>query len=108
MTPVPGKSRILVICTASLARFVPALGAMAAIRAVHQDAHIVLLTQGALVEFAATAPYFDDVWGDETVGRRHLGTLRALQRRLRSFTFDAVYDFDDSAHARRLFWMMYG
>ncbi len=62
------KPRLLIISTQGLKRFVPALGVMGAIRAYHRDAHIVLLTTRNVTAFAGTAPYFDDIWIDETDG----------------------------------------
>ena len=102
------KPRILVICASGLARFVPALGAMGAIRATHRDSEIILLTARATSAFAATAPYFDEVWADETDGALNLGQLWRLRARLRAAPFDRVYDLDGTPHSRRLFWLMYG
>ena len=64
----PPRPRIWVISAGALERFVPALGAMGAIRAYHEDAEIVLLTARGSSAFATTAPYFDQVWVDETDG----------------------------------------
>jgi ADP-heptose:LPS heptosyltransferase len=106
------KPRILIISTSGLARFVAALGAMGAIRAHHHDANIVLLTARATSAFAATAPYFDDVWTDDSDGVLHLPKLWSLRKRLRALTeaqpFDRVYDLDGTAHSRRIFWALYG
>ncbi len=102
------SSRVLVIAAAGLARFVPALGTLAAIRASHHGSVIVLLTAPDLVDFAATAPYFDEVWGDSTLGSRDIRTFLSLRRRLRESHFDRIYDLDATAHTRRLFWLLYG
>ena len=104
----PARPRILVICAAGLERFVPALGAMGAIRAHHEGSEIILLAARAASAFAATAPYFDDVWIDETDGRLSIQPLLALRRRLRAQTFDRVYDLDGTPASRRIFWLLYG
>lgn len=106
--PATMRPRILVLATAGLARFVPALGAMGAIRANHAGAHIVLLTARATSAFAATAPYFDEVWIDDTDGKVEIRRLWSLRARLNAAAFDRVYDLDATAHSRRLFWAMYG
>jgi len=100
--------RILVISTAGLAHFVPALGAMGAIRAYHSDAKIILLTTPATEGFAATAPYFDEVWTDDTGGALDIRRLWKLRARLIAEPFTRVYDLDGSSHSWRLFWLMYG
>ena len=100
--------RILVVATAGLERFVPALGPMAALRAHHHGATIILLTSPLIAAFAAASPYFSDVWVDETVTSRDLRKWLALRARLREQPFDRVYDFDASAHSKAIFWLMYG
>lgn len=108
----PQKPRLLVISTQGLKRFVPALGVMGSIRAYHRDAHIVLLTARATTAFADTAPYFDEIWTDETDGGlRNIGDLArlwALRAKLIEKPFDRVYDLDANAHSWRLFWLMHG
>ncbi len=100
--------RILVIATTGLERFVPALGAMAALRAHHHGATVILLTTAVIAVFAAASPYFNDVWVDETAGSRDMRRWLALRRRLREQPFDRVYDFDASDHSKSVFWLMYG
>ena len=102
------KPRILVISAQGLVRFVPALGALGAIRATHREAHIVLLTAPSTSAFAATAPYFDEIWTDDTGGALDLRRLWALRARLKAAAFERVYDLDATPHSRRLFWLMYG
>ncbi len=104
----PPRPRILVIAAAGLARFVPALGALGAIRAYHRDAEIILLTARATSAFATTAPYFDQVWIDESDGEFKLRTLLDLRARLIAQPFMRVYDLDGSAHSKRVFWLLYG
>lgn len=101
-------TRILVICTSGLARFMPALGAMASIRASHSGAQIILLTAAETAGFAATAPYFDEVWTDETRGNWDIPHILNLRRRLRGLAFDRVYDLDCDSHSTFLFRLMHG
>lgn len=100
--------RILVISTSGLARFVPALGAMASIRASHQGAAITLLTGPETGAFASTVPYFDDVWIDETVAGWDIPHILNLRRRLRTGPFDRIYDLDCDSHSTFLFRLMHG
>ena len=100
--------RILVIATTGLERFVPALGSMAALRAHHHGATIILLTTAVIAAFAASSPYFNGVWVDDTEGSRDVRRWLALRRRLREQAFDRVYDFDASPHSKTIFWLMYG
>ena len=99
----PPRPRILVIATSGLGRFVPALGAMGAIRAHHRDAKIILLTDRATSAFAPTATYFDDVWIDESDGELKWRQLLDLRMRLMALPFARVYDLDASVHSKRLF-----
>ena len=100
--------RILVISTSGLARFVPALGAMASIRASHQGAALTLLTGPETAAFASTVPYFDEVWTDDTAAGWDLPHLLNLRRRLRAAPFDRVYDLDCDRHSAFLFRLMHG
>lgn len=101
-------SRILVIATGGLARFVPALGVMASIRASHPGVTIILLTGPETAAFASTVPYFDDVWTDETAAGWDVPHILNLRRRLRGAPFDRVYDLDGDNHSFFLFRLMHG
>lgn len=101
-------ARILVICASGLARFVPALGVMASLRASHTSARLILLTASETAEFAGTTPYFDEVWTDETLGNWDIPHILNLRRRLRSLPFDRVYDLDCNGHSFFLFRLMHG
>ncbi len=48
---------VLVIITAGLERLVPALGAIAAIKASHANAQIVILARAEFADFLRTSPY---------------------------------------------------
>lgn len=99
---------ILVILTSDLSRLVPALGALAAIRASHGGARIVALTAEDLAEFVRTSPYADEVWEDGTRKSRNLKRWRDLRTRLRTRTWTRVYDLDCDRHSTHLFWLIYG
>jgi ADP-heptose:LPS heptosyltransferase len=104
----PGRQSLLVISATGLERFVPALGALGAIRAHHRDAHIVLLTSRSTSAFAETAPYFDEVWTDDSEGKRDLRGMLLMRKRLTAAQFTRVYDLDATPYTHRLFWLMFG
>ena len=52
---------VLVIITAGLERLVPALGAIAAIKASHANAQIVILARAEFADFLRTSPYSAEV-----------------------------------------------
>ncbi len=99
---------ILVLLTSELSRVVPALGALAAIRASHGDARVVILAAEDMAEFLRTAPYADEVWEDGTRKSRNLKRWRDLRARLRTRAWTRVYDLDCDRHSKHLFWLMYG
>src|SRR5688572_3532549 len=100
--------QVLIVATGPLARFVPALGTMAAIRASHASAKITVLVAAEIGAFASSAPYFDDVWIDPTIGSRNLRHWRALRALLRSTGFARIYDLSNDRHSRHIFWLAYG
>src|SRR5579883_2543184 len=109
MSEAPRRGeRILIIASASLARFVAALGIMATLRAHHADAEIVLLSSPAAAAFAGSAPYFDAVWTDDSRGSWDVARILNLRWRLRAKPFTRVYDLDGDRHSRFLFWLLYG
>jgi ADP-heptose:LPS heptosyltransferase len=99
---------ILVILTSDLSRLIPALGAVAAIRAWHTDAHIVALTAPDTAEFVRTSPYATEVWTDPTLHSRDIRAWRDLRARLRSLKWSRIYDLDANRHSGHLFWLTYG
>lgn len=99
---------ILVVITSGLARLIPALGPIAAIRAAHVGAHIVVLTSADLADFLGASPYVDDVWMDTAQKSHDIRRWRDLQARLRTVTWSRVYDLDGNRHSRHLFWLLYG
>jgi ADP-heptose:LPS heptosyltransferase len=99
---------ILVVITSGLERLVPALGAIAAIRASHSAAQIVILAREEFADFLRTSPYPNEVWIDDTAGSRKLKRWRALRALLRSREWARVYDLDGNRHSTHLFWLLYG
>jgi len=102
----PAKTKILVIKLAALGDVVQAMGAAAAIRAFHADAHITVLTTRPYAALLRHAPYFDDVWTDERPGWGDLVGLARLTRRLRGGKFDRVYDLSTRQRSALYFWLM--
>ncbi|RAK64827.1 glycosyltransferase family 9 protein [Phenylobacterium kunshanense] len=93
--------RILVIKLSALGDFVLALAAMKQIRAAHPKAHITLLTTPPFEALAKICPYFNAV---DTGGRPEGFTQwMALRRRIRSASYDRVYDLQTSSHSNRIF-----
>jgi ADP-heptose:LPS heptosyltransferase len=99
---------ILVIITSGLERLVPALGAIAAIKASHPNGQIVILARETFAEFLRTSPYPNEVWVDDTLGSRRLRRWRNLRTLLRSRDWARVYDLDGNRHSTHLFWLLYG
>lgn len=86
--PAPGLRRLLLIHPGALGDFVQAFPAFGAVRAAHPAAHVALLTDAALAEFARGTRLFDDVLGfDATVAYR--GTSGARLRLAASLAADA-------------------
>ena len=87
------QEKILIIKHGAFGDFIQSLGAFAAIRARHPDAHLTLLTTKPYAGLAEAAPWFDAVWTD---ARRGGLNLMATVRRLRAARFDFVYDLQNS------------
>ena len=98
--------RILVIKLGALGDVVQALGPMAAIRAHHKDAHIVLMTSAPFADFLRASPYADEVWVDPRPHKLNLPGLLALRRRLRGGRFQRVYDLQTSDRSGLYFRLM--
>ena len=90
-------TRILVIRLGALGDFVLSFGPFAAIRAVHPDAEITLLTTAPYRALAQRAPWFDRVLIDVRPAWWDLPRVLALRRALRGFDF--VYDLQTSARS---------
>lgn len=98
------SEKILVIKLSALGDFILALGAMAAIRKHHPQAHITLLTTRAYADLGHQSGYFNDVIIDPRPKAYNLPGWFYLQRRLKGFT--RVYDLQNnqrSAIYRSLF-----
>jgi ADP-heptose:LPS heptosyltransferase len=88
--------RVLVVKLGALGDFILALGPFAAIRKVHGDAEITLLTTAPFLELARMSGYFDRVWVDDRAPLYAVHRWIALRRRLRAGAFDRVYDLQTS------------
>ena len=84
--------RILVIKLSALGDFVLALGAMAAVRKAHADAHITLLTTAPFADMAKRSGYFDDVVIDARPLFYQPFEWAKLYRFLNRGVFSRVYD----------------
>jgi len=91
--PTAGTSqKVLVIKLSALGDVLIALGAMAAIRRHHADAHITFLTTRPFADMAQRSGYFNTV---EVITRARffeLGTWLRLSKFLNAGKFDIVYD----------------
>jgi ADP-heptose:LPS heptosyltransferase len=105
-TELASHRKILVIKLAALGDVVQAMGAAAAIRAFHADAHIAVLTTRPYAELLRQAPYFDDVWIDERPGWGDPVELWRLAWQLRGGRFDRVYDLSTRQRSALYFWLM--
>jgi len=98
------KSKILIIKTDGLAAFVAAEPAFDAIRSIHQDAEISLLTSANLQRIARAAPYFDQVAGMPDF--RNSVERKAFVKQLKASKFERVYDLAADEDGRKLFSAM--
>jgi ADP-heptose:LPS heptosyltransferase len=83
---------ILVIKLGALGDMFIATSAFEAIRNHHKHAHLTLLTTKPYKDFAEQLGYFDDVWLDDRPKLRRLRSVWDLRKKLRSKSFDRVYD----------------
>lgn len=84
--------KILVIKLSALGDFLLALGAMAAIRARHKDAHITLLTTRPFLDIATRSRYFDAVELDTRPKFYDLSAWAGLFSFFNKGNFTRVYD----------------
>lgn len=91
MQDAAGHPKILVIKLSALGDFLIALGAMAAIRAHHAEAHITLLTTEPFADMALRSGYFDAVEVTTRAKFYEIGAWLRLRRFLNG-GFDIVYD----------------
>jgi ADP-heptose:LPS heptosyltransferase len=101
------SENILVIKLGALGDFVQAGGPFAAIREHHRGGFITLLTTLPFAEFAAEAPWFNEIRVDRRPKFWQAGDWLGLRNRLRGGGFSRVYDLqtsDRSSFYYRLFW----
>lgn len=92
--------RILVIKLSALGDFLLALGAMAAIRKAHPDAHITLLTTKLFKDMAERSRYFDEIWVDTKPKWYEAAAWIAQFRRMNVANFSRVYDLQMNDRTR--------
>jgi len=102
------QERILVIKLSALGDFIQALGPMKAIREHHKDAHITLLTSKPYVALGKACGYFDAVWEDERPKAWQVRRTLKLRQKLKSGSFDRVYDLQTSDRSSGYFKLMGG
>ena len=83
---------ILVIKLGALGDMFAATSAFEAIRNHHKHAHLTLLTTKLYKDMAEELGYFDEVWLDDRPKLRRLKSVWDLRKKLRSKSFDRVYD----------------
>ncbi len=88
--------KILVIKLGALGDFIQALGAMKAIRAHHDDAHITLLTTAPYQSIGQDCGYFDDMILDSKPKWYQPHLWAGLRLRLNTGGFNRVYDLQNN------------
>lgn len=89
-------NKILIIRTGGIAAFVQALCAFTAIRMHHGGAHITLVTDLDVKDFAQTSPYFDAVESDGN-------SVNALSSLVKRGGWSRIYDLDCSSRSARAY-----
>jgi ADP-heptose:LPS heptosyltransferase len=97
--------KILVIKLSSLGDIVIALGAMAAIRKHHPDAHITLLTMKPFVDIAQRSRYFDAIETDSRAPFWNIAEWLRIFRFLNNGHFTRVYDLQNGDRTRLYYHM---
>lgn len=92
----PSQEKILVIKLGALGDFVQALGAMAAIRDHHPDAHITLMTTKPFENFGKKCGYFNDVIMDVRPKVLDISGWIKLRNTLIKQNFKRVYDLQNN------------
>lgn len=95
--------QILIIKHGALGDIILATGPMAAIRAQHPDAHIVLLTTPTYAKLLKKSPYADEIWTDSRPKLWNIKRMFLLIKQLNSIRFDYVYDLQTSARSTMYF-----
>jgi ADP-heptose:LPS heptosyltransferase len=101
------KDQILIIKLGALGDLVQATGPIAAIRAHHAGARIVLLTTAPYADLMRACPWIDEVWVDARPSALDVAAWLDLRQRLRAGNFARVYDLqtsDRSSFYYRLFF----
>ena len=97
------RQNILIVKLGAFGNIILSLGAFAAIRLHHADAHISVLTSETYAPWLRTFPYFDDVLIDPRPAWWDLPTAHRLGRMLEEGQFARVYDLQTSTRSSRYF-----
>jgi len=93
--------RILVIKHGALGDFIFSIGAMNAIRRMHPDAHITLMTMGMFSGIAKQIGCFDDLMIDNRVTYWNLAANYRAIHGIIAGKFDIIYDLQASSRTRK-------
>jgi len=105
MTP-PRAERILAIKLGALGDVVQSLGPLAAIRAAHPGAELVVLTSAPFSAFYAACPGVDRVETDPRADWRRPLAWLSVPARIKAGGFSRVYDLQTSGRTSRYFLAM--
>ncbi len=89
-------NKILVIKLSALGDFMQTLGAMAAIRKHHPDAHVTLLTTKPFKGFAEKCGYFDEIFIDTRPKFFNILEIYNFRKKLIKANFTRIYDLQNN------------
>ena len=92
----PLQEKILIIKLGAFGDFIQAMGVMRAIRQVHSQAHITLLTTKPFVNLALSSRYVDECYVDVRPKWYQLKVWAGLSRWLNGQSFQRVYDLQNN------------
>ena len=107
MSNLSSVKKVLVIKLGALGDFIQATGPFAALRRHHGCAQITLLTTPPFAKLASASGWFDEVWSNGRPARIDILAWIKLWSKLRSSTFQRVYDLQTSRRSSfyiHLFW----
>lgn len=97
---------ILVIKLGALGDMFAATSAFEAIRSYHKDDHITLLTTPPFEGMAKQLGYFDEILLDKRLKFTNLKNLWDFRKKLRSGSYDRVYDLQMVDRSNFYYWLM--
>lgn len=95
------SERILVIKHGALGDFIFAISGMRAIRELHPNAHLSLMTMGMFVDLAEQLGYFDDIIIDNRVSYWNIAANYRAVNSILEGKFDIIYDLQKSSRTRK-------